>query len=245
MSIIRCAFVAHVPHAKSASPSLQRGISVVTLPQLLADYGYAAVFVGSFLEGETLLVLAGFAAHQGYLSLPWVVVVAFTGGALGDQAFFFIGRQWGNALLRRLPRLDRKAQRVRELLMRHHAVLIVGVRFMYGLRIVGPVVIGMSEVPATRFLTLNLIGAAIWSVVVAGAGFIFGHTLQMLLVQADLYEGPAAGALVLVAVLIGAIHLCRRRRKPRVNVSASPAEQAFSSRAQTQDRATDPPNSKN
>lgn len=186
---------------------------MVTLPQLLADYGYVAVFVGSLLEGETILVLAGFAAHQGYLSLPWVVVVAFTGGALGDQVFFFIGRHWGNALLRRLPRLDRNAQRVRELLMRHHSGLIIGVRFMYGLRIVGPIVIGMSEVPATRFLALNLIGAAIWSVVIAGAGFVFGHTLQMLLVQADRYEGLAVGVLVLVALLIGAIHRCCRRRK--------------------------------
>lgn len=190
---------------------------MVTLPQLLADYGYVSVFVGSLLEGETILVLAGFAAHQGYLSLPWVVVVAFSGGALGDQIFFFIGRHWGGALLRRLPRLDRNAQRVRELLMRHHAGLIIGLRFMYGLRIVGPIVIGMSEVPATRFLTLNLIGAAIWSVVIAGAGFVFGHTLQRLLARVDGYEGFAVGVLVLVALLIGAIHRHRLRARQRAS----------------------------
>ena len=192
----------------------------MTLPQLLTDHGYAAVFAGSLLEGETILMLAGFAAHQGYLSLPWVVVVAFLGGALGDQIFFFVGRHWGNALLRRLPRLDRNAQRVRELLMRHHVGLIIGVRFMYGLRIVGPIVIGMSEVPATRFLTLNLVGAGIWAVVIAGAGFVFGHTLQMLLVRADRYEGLAVGVLVLVALLVGGIHRCRVRKNQR----ASPAD---------------------
>lgn len=223
MGIIRCALFAHTQHANGASPPLHRGIGAVTLPQLLADYGYFAVFVGSLLEGETILVLAGFAAHQGYLSLPWVVVVAFTGGALGDQVFFFIGRYWGNALLRRLPKFDRNAERVRELLIRHHAGLIVGVRFMYGLRIVGPIVIGMSEVPAARFLTLNLIGAAIWSVIIAGAGFVFGHTLQMLLVRADLYEGAAAVALVLIAVLVGAIHQCRRRGKLRTSARVDPA----------------------
>lgn len=185
----------------------------MTLPQLLADYGYGAVFAGSLLEGETILVLAGFAAQQGYLSLPWVMVVAFAGGTLGDQIFFFIGRHWGNALLRRLPRLDRNAQRVRELLMRHHAGLIIGVRFMYGLRIVGPIVIGMSEVPAARFLTFNLIGAAIWAVLIAGAGFVFGHTVQRLLALVHGYEALAAGGLVLVALLIGAIHRCRTRGK--------------------------------
>lgn len=217
----------------------------MTLPQLLADYGYGAVFVGSLLEGETILLLAGFAAHQGYLSLPWVAVVAFTGGASGDQAFFFIGRRWGNALLRRLPRLDHKAQRVRELLMHHHAGLIIGVRFMYGLRIVGPLVIGMSEVPTTRFLALNLIGAAIWAVIIAGAGFVFGETFQMLLVQMDQYEGFAAGVLVLIVVLQCAAHLCRRRTKRRDTTGTGSAEETFRSRTQTQDRATDTPNSKN
>jgi membrane protein DedA with SNARE-associated domain len=147
----------------------------MAVPQLLADYGYLAVFAGSLLEGETILVLAGFAAHQGHLSLPWVVAVAFCGGTLGDQIFFFAGRRYGDSLLRRLPRLARNAERVNRLLLRHHAGLIVGVRFMYGMRIIGPIVIGMSQVSARRFLLFNLLGAALWSVAVAGVGFFFGH----------------------------------------------------------------------
>ena len=49
--------------------------------------------VGSVLEGETLLVLAGLAARRGYLSLQWVVVVAATGAFIGDQICFFVGRR--------------------------------------------------------------------------------------------------------------------------------------------------------
>ena len=49
----------------------------MSLAQLLADDRYLALFVGSLLDGETLLVLAGFAAHQGY---PVVLAVAFVGG---------------------------------------------------------------------------------------------------------------------------------------------------------------------
>ena len=36
------------------------------LQSLIEDYGYLAVFIGAFLEGETILVMAGFAAYQGY-----------------------------------------------------------------------------------------------------------------------------------------------------------------------------------
>jgi membrane protein DedA with SNARE-associated domain len=192
---------------------LHERIGSMTLPQLVAEHGYLAVFAGSLLEGETILILAGFAAHQGYLSLPWVMAVAFTGGTLGDQIFFYVGRRWGSALLSRLPRLERSAQRVRRLLLRHHAGLIVGVRFMYGLRIIGPIVIGMADVPAARFLAFNLIGAGIWSVAIAGAGFVFGQTLQGLLADADRYEGLGAGLIILIALLVGVVHLLRAPQK--------------------------------
>jgi membrane protein DedA with SNARE-associated domain len=178
----------------------------MSLPQLLADYGYLAVFIGSFLEGETILVLAGFAAHQGYLALPWVVALAFCGGALGDQVFFFVGRRHGLAVLRRLPRLARGAPRINRLLLRHHAALIIGIRFMYGLRIIGPVVIGMSEVPAVRFLAFNLIGAALWSIAITGFGYLFGHSLQWLLADMAGYEALAVVLILGLAAVVGVVH---------------------------------------
>lgn len=185
----------------------------MSFPQLLADYGYIGLFAGSLLEGETVLVLAGFAAHQGHLSLPWVVAVAFCGGTLGDQIFFFVGRRYGESLLRHLPRLARNAERVNRLLLRHHAGLIIGVRFMYGFRIIGPIVIGMSRVSAGRFLLFNLLGAAIWSVAIAGVGFFFGHALQWLLIDFGRFEWVGALVIVGVACLIAVAHrICAASR---------------------------------
>ena len=115
------------------------------MPQLVTDYGYLAVFVGTLLEGESILLLAAYAAHRGYLSLPAVVGVAFCGATLGDQIFFFSGRFFGHGLMQRLPLIRARAEKINALLLRYHAGLIVGIRFAYGLRIAGPVVIGMSE----------------------------------------------------------------------------------------------------
>lgn len=66
---------------------------------LIQQYGYVVVFVGSVLEGETLLALAGVAAHRGYLSLQWVMAVAAAGAFLGDQLCFLIGRRLGGRAL--------------------------------------------------------------------------------------------------------------------------------------------------
>ena len=183
----------------------------MSLPQLLAEYGYLAVFVGSLLEGETILLLAGFAAHQGYLSLPLIMGVAWLGGTLGDQVFYWVGRRWGLVLLRRRPGMRRGARRVRALLRRHHGWVIVSVRFMYGLRIVGPIAIGMSDVAPRRFVLFNALGAVLWALVVPSVGYAFGESVQFALNHLDRYESwglPVAAAIVAWILWMG------RRRPP-------------------------------
>ena len=181
----------------------------MSLTDLLSQYGYFALFAGCLLEGETLLLLAGVAAHGGYLSLPLVIAVAFVGGSLGDQVGFLIGRRYGDSLLERWPSLSAQAARVRRLIERHSALLIIGVRFMYGLRLVGPVAIGMSDVPAWRFVVFNLIGAAIWAVAVSCAGYFFGHAIQWLIVDLERLE---KAALVCAVLVVAALLLLRRWR---------------------------------
>jgi membrane protein DedA with SNARE-associated domain len=183
----------------------------MALAHLLSQYGYLALFAGCLLEGETLPLLAGLAAHQGYLSLPLVMLVAFVGGALGDQIGFFIGRRYGVSILARWPSLDARAARVRHLIDRHAALLIVGVRFMYGLRLIGPVAIGMSDVPARRFIFFNLIGAALWAICVSSAGYFFGHAIEWLIADLERLE---QAALVCAVVVVAVILILRQLRRP-------------------------------
>jgi membrane protein DedA with SNARE-associated domain len=60
----------------------------------ISTYGYVAIAIGGFFEGETILVLAGFAAHRGHLHLPWVIVWGFLGTLCGDQLYSIsVGRR--------------------------------------------------------------------------------------------------------------------------------------------------------
>ena len=144
-----------------------------------AHLGYLAVFVGTLLEGETVLFLAGLAAQHGYLSLPAVVAVAAVGGFIGDQCFFFIGRRYGNRVLARFPSLAARAPRVHELLRRWDMAAIILVRFLYGLRIAGPILIASCpDIPYWRLALFNFIGVLIWAPIVAGAGYFAGQVVQ-------------------------------------------------------------------
>jgi hypothetical protein len=57
------------------------------LRTLLETYGYPAIFIGSIIKGETVLILAGMLSFLGYLDLHWVIPAAFLGSFGGDQFF--------------------------------------------------------------------------------------------------------------------------------------------------------------
>jgi membrane protein DedA with SNARE-associated domain len=191
------------------------------LASLIQNWGYPAVFAGSLIEGETILALAAVAAHRGYLALPWVIAVAAAGGFLGDQIYFLVGRFGGDRVLARWPTLRPGAERVRQLLERYDTPLILGVRFMYGLRTVGPIALGMSGVRWPRFAALNLAGAVIWAGLVAGIGYGLGEVLTRLLGDLKHIEQWVFGG-VLVAGLVTIAWLRRRGRRAAANAAGRP-----------------------
>ena len=175
----------------------------MNIATIVESWGYPAVFLGTFLEGETVLLAAGFAAQRGYLSLPLVVFLASVASFLGDQSFFWIGRFYGPRLVARLPRLRPAVDRMSILLCRHNLPVILSVRFLYGLRIAGPMAIGMSGVPWRRFLLLNLLGAMAWAVIISSIGFGLGQVLHLLLADLRRHE-PLVFVLLLLAATLGA-----------------------------------------
>ena len=160
----------------------------MSLEQLISTYGYYAVGIGAFIEGETVLVLGGLSAHRGYLELPWVIFWAFLGSFVGDQAYFYLGRTRGVRLLESRPQWQARSEQVMALLHKHQIVFILGFRFIYGLRTVTPFLIGAAGLSAPRFFLLNFAGAVTWAVVIASMGYFFGVALESMLAELKRYE---------------------------------------------------------
>jgi membrane protein DedA with SNARE-associated domain len=181
------------------------------LIHLIETYGYLFVFVGTLVEGETVLLAAGYAAHQGLLDWWTVVAVAACGGTLGDQAAFLVGRWKGAAIIKRSPALTRHAPRVHRLLERFNVLLILVVRFLYGLRIAGPVIMGSSRIPMLRFALLNLVAAAAWAMLVAGAGYTFGAATEAMFSHVKHVERIALLVVLGLGFLFWLRHVLRDR----------------------------------
>lgn len=155
---------------------------------LVLAYGYPLLFIGIIFEGETFLLIGAFLAHRGYLSLPIVMAVAFASTVLTDQTFFWIGRTRGMTILTRHPEWESRVDKVRRLLEKYQLSLIVTFRFLYGLRILTPLVIGASGFSPRLFLSFNLVGAVIWVISIGLAGYAFGHAMEIILTDIRKYE---------------------------------------------------------
>lgn len=174
----------------------------MTLETLILQYGYPLLFAGTLGEGETVLVLAGYLAHQGYLSLPLVILTAFCGALAGDQIAFHIGRRHGGRLLARRPELKKRADAILARLQRHRIPLALGFRFLYGFRMITPFAIGLSGMPPRLFLACNLVGVTAWAAGVGLASFFFGHAMESVLGKAKTWEPAVMGGILVAGALL-------------------------------------------
>lgn len=190
----------------------------------ISAYGYAALFLGTVIEGETFLVIAVMLARQGCLELPAVMATALLGAISGDLFFFGLGRCGGKGLLARWPAWQSRLAGAEACLRRCQLPVIAGFRFLYGFRSVIPFAIGMSPFPAGRFVLLDALGAAAW----VGATVAAGLLLDEILLHQQMV--PPLWPWVLAAAAAAAVCLFwgrRRRRGSRRACGSSPGPEAL------------------
>jgi membrane protein DedA with SNARE-associated domain len=180
---------------------------------LVRSYGYWALFVGVFFEGETVLLIGGLLSRLGLLKLPVVIAVAFIGSFSGDQLYFYIGYFKGQAVLSKHHTWKKRVDRVHEAIKRYHNLIMLGFRFIYGMRIMTPFVLGLDkEVKAIRFSLLNAAGAVIWSGTIAAGGYFFGYALEGFIKDVKQYEIYAISAIAIIGIGLWIIHRLRNNK---------------------------------
>jgi membrane protein DedA with SNARE-associated domain len=145
--------------------------------------------------------------------------VAFVGSTLGDQLYFLLSRRFGQRFIENRPRVQARVDKALRLLERWDSWFILSFRFMYGLRAVSSIAIGLTRVPIPRFALLNMIGAALWAVGLGGAGYLLGEALEVFFKRLSEWDLPVFLAIAAIALVLW---LIRRSRTPRVSNPAQP-----------------------
>lgn len=190
-----------------------------SLEEFIRNWGYWGLLLGTFLEGEAVLLLAGFMAYPpgpdepALFSLPLVMIIAAAGGTAGDQFFFYMGRHHRDWIFRKFPNLRQRSEKIYAWIEKYPDLLIIVCRFIYGFRITTPVVMGTSRVSALRFSIFNVVGAIIWAVSVSLAGYYLGNVVEKLIGDLHAIQYYVIGAIILVAVSLFLFHHFRAKKK--------------------------------
>jgi membrane protein DedA with SNARE-associated domain len=163
-------------------------IASLAVAPYIQTYGYWAVLLGALLEGETVLIIAGYSVSRGYLNFFPVVLLAAAGGIVGDFIYFSIGRRYGPGIIRRFPALRRVRSRAILIMRRWGRFTAFMTRFAYGLRVVLPMTMGASKMRPSVFLLFNAAGAFTFALFYVSLGFVFGEVMEEMLGRVRPYE---------------------------------------------------------
>jgi len=195
--------------------------------QLIAQHGgcfYVIAFVWTFLEGETLILFAAFAAAHGLID-PWLLLIAaWLGSFSGDQFYFWLARRFGVTLLDRFPLWRHRVDAPLNWLERYDAGFILSFRFIYGIRNFSSFAMGLSAIRWDRFLRLNFTAAGLWALSFVGVGYFLGHAFHAVLGDlARSFGLVMLGVFVAFAAGMSLLHRLQRRRQLRVPSGADVA----------------------
>jgi membrane protein DedA with SNARE-associated domain len=187
---------------------------------LIAEHGayfYLVALIWTFLEGETFVLFAGFAAAQGLINPVLLLAATWLGSFSGDQTWFWIGRYFGSRLLDRFPRWRNGVEAALYWLERYNAGFILSFRFIYGIRNFSSFAMGLSAVHWKRFLSLNFLAAGLWAGSFVAAGFFLGHAFRAMLGHLiRSFSLVMLGAFIVFAVAVWFFHRLQKRRQIRV-----------------------------
>ena len=169
--------------------------------------------VGILVPGTLLLFGAGVLAGGGILSLGETLLLAYSGGLLGDALSYTLGRRWQQHI-RRLPLLRSHPQWLgsAENYMQRYgpSSLFVG-RFIGPLRPFLPMVAGMLNMPVARFAGVSLLAGLGWALAYVAPGWVTGAALRLPLSE-EFWTQAGIIAAPLTAFILLSMHCCLHQR---------------------------------
>ncbi len=154
----------------------------------ITQYGYIAIFIGTFLEGETTVLLGGIFSKLNYMELNKVMLWAFAGTLAGDWTFFFIGKFFGRRIIQKYDFLKSRIPLANKIMKRYGNYIIFLIRFFVGVRGIILLLLGCTDIKKRTFFLYSTLSSFSWSLLVSMIGFLFGQVVYIFVSDARKYE---------------------------------------------------------
>ena len=168
--------------------------------QFLEQYGYWAVFIWTFIEGETVFIVAAALAGAGLMDPTKVIVIAASGAFAGHLFYFGLGHWRGMQIIQALPFLRNhypKAKQIMDKYLDQHGNWTIFIfQYLYGTRLVAAILFGCSSISFWRFFWLQIVNCISWAIVIYAAGHFLGMAAL-----AVVHRFGLIGLLVAIAII--------------------------------------------
>ncbi len=143
----------------------------------LATYGYIGLFLYSLGGGFVALIGAGVLSFMGKMDLSLVILIAFVANALGDIMLFYMARYQKGMMMEGLRKHRRKLALSHVLMKKYGSWIIFFQKFVYGIKTLIPIAIGLTKYDFKKFAILNVLSSAVWALVFGLGSYYSGRIL--------------------------------------------------------------------
>ena len=175
------------------------------------------------IPSVVFLMAAGALSARGEMHAGIIVLLGVSGCLAADGIWFWLGRRWGSRALWLLCRFSadpRKCSQNANQKFRHYGLRVLGVaKFIPGLDVVMPPLVGAEGVPLSGFLAFDMLGAFLWTGFYVGLGYLFSKEVDLAIVWAEHFGAALAlaiGAPICFYAGLRGLALVRMIRRLRV-----------------------------
>ncbi|MBU0632983.1 DedA family protein [bacterium] len=143
----------------------------------IATYGYIGLFIYSLGGGFVALVAASVLSYMGKMDLATSMVIAFSANAIGDNLLFYLARNQKADMHNYLKKHRRKLALAHIKMKQYGSWIILFQKFIYGIKTLIPIAIGLTKYDLKKFTILNVLSAAVWTLVVGFTSYFSGSAI--------------------------------------------------------------------
>jgi len=178
----------------------------------LATYGYIGLFLYSLGGGFVALIGAGVLSFMGKMDLGLVILIAFIANALGDVLLFYMARYQKSMMMQGLRQHRRKLALAHIMMKKNGNWIILIQKFVYGIKTLIPIAIGLTKYDFKKFIILNVASSAVWALAFGLGSYYSGEVLVKF---AGMVSDKPWIAPVILVVLAGSLWLYMEKATKR------------------------------
>ena len=116
---------------------------------------------------------------RGVFDAPYTILAGFAGSFISDWLYYIVGRLNGRYFIAKRPALHARLVPVQTFFETHKLQILLTYRFLYGFRVIIPLIIGMSTVRPVQFLVYSVVSGMLWATIVSTVGYAIGRFLDL------------------------------------------------------------------